>query len=114
VLLCSAALTVASVVVPVIPADAAPSCFGHAATIVGTAKDDDIQGTAGNDVIVTLGGNDSVSGRAGNDLICTGAPAPTGSRVVTGATGSPVAALTICWTPAPVSTWCAPAAGPTP
>ncbi|MGN6473249.1 MAG: calcium-binding protein, partial [Mycobacteriales bacterium] len=55
-------------------AAATPSltCFGHHATIVGTAKDDDITGTSGADVIVTFGGNDTINAGSGDDLICTG------------------------------------------
>jgi hypothetical protein len=34
------------------------TCFGAPATIVGTERDDQINGTPGNDVIVTLGGAD--------------------------------------------------------
>jgi Ca2+-binding RTX toxin-like protein len=52
---------------------AAETCFGAAATIVGTERNDSIFGTAGADVIVTLGGDDSVVALAGNDRICTGA-----------------------------------------
>jgi Ca2+-binding RTX toxin-like protein len=52
---------------------AAETCFGAAATIVGTEGKDAIIGTAGPDVIVTLGGDDSVVAGAGNDRVCTGA-----------------------------------------
>ncbi len=57
----------------------APShtCQGLAATIVGTAGNDNISGTAGRDVIVGLGGNDRIEGLAGNDVICGGAGADT-------------------------------------
>jgi Ca2+-binding RTX toxin-like protein len=48
------------------------TCFGAPATIVGTERDDQINGTPGNDVIVTLGGADSVVAGAGDDRICTG------------------------------------------
>lgn len=51
---------------------AAQTCDGQAATIVGTAGDDDIDGTPGDDVIVGLGGADRIDGLAGNDLICGG------------------------------------------
>jgi Ca2+-binding RTX toxin-like protein len=51
-------------------AQAAPRCFGKAATIVGTNARNRIRGTAGRDVIVGLGGNDVIVGLAGNDLLC--------------------------------------------
>ena len=51
---------------------AAPDCFGHRPTIVGTDKDDDMKGTAGRDVIVGLGGNDDISALDGDDLVCGG------------------------------------------
>lgn len=53
-------------------AQAAPRCFGLQATIVGTGKNDKINGTAGKDVIVGGGGHDRISGRGGDDLICGG------------------------------------------
>ena len=48
------------------------SCFGRAATVVGTAGKDALKGTQGRDVIVALGGKDTVRSFAGKDLICTG------------------------------------------
>jgi Ca2+-binding RTX toxin-like protein len=54
------------------PAQAAPRCFGRRATIVGTGKNDKINGTPGKDVIVGGGGHDRISGRGGDDLICGG------------------------------------------
>ncbi|ETX02621.1 MAG: hypothetical protein ETSY1_02930 [Candidatus Entotheonella factor] len=51
----------------------APTCFGQAATLVGTEGDDTLVGTSGVDVIVGLGGNDFIKGRGGNDLLCGGA-----------------------------------------
>ncbi len=48
------------------------SCFGQAATVVGTAGKDALKGTQGRDVIVALGGKDTVRSFAGKDLICTG------------------------------------------
>ncbi len=48
------------------------SCFGEAATVVGTAGHDALKGTQGRDVIVALGGKDTVRSFAGKDLICTG------------------------------------------
>jgi hypothetical protein len=51
---------------------AVPTCFGQAATIVGTALNNTINGTAGRDVIVGLGGADTINGNGGDDLICGG------------------------------------------
>ena len=54
-------------------ADAAKSCFGKRATIVGTPGNDRLVGKKANDVIVGLGGNDVISGGpTGNDRICGG------------------------------------------
>ena len=50
-----------------------PSCLGARATIVGTAKSDELRGTQRRDVIVALGGSDRVYGRGGDDLLCGGA-----------------------------------------
>jgi pimeloyl-ACP methyl ester carboxylesterase len=50
----------------------AQTCNGLAATIVGTAGDDEIVGTPGDDVIVGLGGSDRIQGLGGNDTICGG------------------------------------------
>jgi hypothetical protein len=55
----------------------APTCFGRAATIVGTIENDTIVGTAASDVIVGLGGSDNISGRDGADYICAGENAET-------------------------------------
>ncbi len=55
------------------PTCAPPTCAGAAATIVGTAGDDVIDGTAGVDVIVGGDGDDTINGLEGNDLICGGA-----------------------------------------
>lgn len=54
------------------PASAAPQCDGEAATIVGTARSEELTGTAGDDVIVGLGGDDRIDGRGGLDRICGG------------------------------------------
>jgi beta-glucanase (GH16 family) len=48
------------------------TCFGHQATIVGTAGDDELVGTPARDVIVSGRGNDRVRTRRGNDLVCGG------------------------------------------
>lgn len=48
------------------------TCDGAAATITGTAGDDDLEGTSGPDVIAGLGGDDTIRGLAGNDRICGG------------------------------------------
>ena len=47
-------------------------CRGRTATIVGTAGDDVLAGTPGDDVIVALAGDDDVAGNGGNDVICAG------------------------------------------
>jgi Ca2+-binding RTX toxin-like protein len=64
--------TVAAVTLPQIASAAAPKCFGKKATIVGTAKADQIKGTAKADVIVGGGGGDVVKGLGGGDWICGG------------------------------------------
>lgn len=58
--------------VPVMVARAIPTCFGTAATIVGTAGADILVGTSGADVIVGLGGDDVIFGLGGDDRICGG------------------------------------------
>lgn len=50
-------------------------CRGERATIVGTAGNDDIDGTSGRDVIQGRAGHDEIEGHGGNDLICGGAGA---------------------------------------
>lgn len=54
------------------PAQAAWTCFGKVATIVGTDRDNTIKGTRGPDVIWAGRGDDTVYGRGGNDRICGG------------------------------------------
>ncbi len=49
-----------------------PLCNGLPATIIGTERNDVINGTNGDDVIVSLGGADNVAGKAGDDVICLG------------------------------------------
>jgi Ca2+-binding RTX toxin-like protein len=63
---------VASFVLPAPPAEAAPRCFGKAATIVGTNKGERLRGTRGNDVIVARGGHDLINSGGGKDRICGG------------------------------------------
>ena len=50
-----------------------PTCFGVAATIIGTNGADTITGTPGRDVIVARDGADVVNGGGGADLVCGGA-----------------------------------------
>lgn len=57
-------------VLPALPADAVPRCFGKAATIVGTSGSDRLRGTGGNDVIVGRGGHDLIRSGGGKDRIC--------------------------------------------
>ena len=45
------------------------TCFGQAATIVGTEGDDVLRGTDGADVISGLGGTDIIDGLRGADLL---------------------------------------------
>ncbi len=47
-------------------------CLGYKATIVGTAKRDEIEGTPHRDVIAALGGADKVRALGGDDVICGG------------------------------------------
>ena len=53
-------------------AAARPRCDGEVATIVGTARRDDLAGTPGRDVIVGLGGDDRLRGLGGDDVLCGG------------------------------------------
>ena len=52
-----------------------PTCAGERATMVGTARADDLSGTDRRDVIVGGAGDDVINGRGGNDLICGGGDA---------------------------------------
>ncbi len=60
-----------------------PTCFGLAPTIVGTASNDTLNGTAGGDVIVGGTGNDTINGLSGSDRVCAG----TGNDTVNGGVG---------------------------
>ena len=62
----------------------APTCFGQAATIVGTPAADTIIGTPGPDVIVGQAGADIIRGRGGNDRICGGV----GADIIKGGFGN--------------------------
>lgn len=62
----------ASLMFPALPAEAAPRCFGKAATIVGTNRRERLRGTARNDVIVARGGHDLIRSGGGKDRICGG------------------------------------------
>jgi Ca2+-binding RTX toxin-like protein len=52
--------------------EAATTCFGRPATIVGTNSADELRGTGGDDVIVALSGRDSIRALGGDDRICSG------------------------------------------
>lgn len=51
---------------------AGETCFGRAASIVGTPGADILVGTSGRDVIVGAAGDDQITGDRGDDLICGG------------------------------------------
>ena len=57
---------------PAVPAAAAATCAGLAATITGTPGDDTIDGTDGADVIVGYGGDDQIRANGGDDTVCGG------------------------------------------
>ena len=52
-------------------------CDGVAATITGTAGNNTLNGTSGDDVIVGRGGNDRIDPGSGNDRVCGGSGADT-------------------------------------
>ncbi|MET9633486.1 calcium-binding protein [Lentzea sp. NPDC006480] len=79
----AAAVLTAALAVPVLPAYAATTCNGLPVTISGTAGNDSIIGTPGNDVIAAGAGNDLVLGLDGNDTVCLG----TGDDLFDGGTG---------------------------
>ncbi|MGW4213844.1 calcium-binding protein [Lentzea sp. NPDC004789] len=69
----AAAVLAAAFAVPATPAyAAATTCNGLPVTISGTAGNDSIIGTPGNDVIAAGAGNDVVLGLDGNDTVCLG------------------------------------------
>jgi Ca2+-binding RTX toxin-like protein len=66
-------LTMLVVVVPggaSIASAATPTCFGKAATILGTEGRERIEGTSEDDVIIGLGGRDIIFAGEGDDLVC--------------------------------------------
>lgn len=74
-LLAAAALAAPFAAAP--SAQAAVTCAGLKATVVGNDKANAINGTARRDVIVARGGNDRIRGLGGNDVICGGDGADT-------------------------------------
>ncbi|MBJ7355993.1 calcium-binding protein [Nocardioides sp.] len=70
------ALATGLLVVPATPdpavAAAAATCGGEPATMVLGDGDDEVTGTAGDDVVVLGGGNDSYDDPGGNDVVCAG------------------------------------------
>jgi parallel beta-helix repeat protein len=63
-----------------------PLCGGKPATVVGTAKGEQLIGTPGPDVVVAGRGSDVVDGRGGDDVVCAGP----GRDVVKGRAGDDV------------------------
>ena len=55
-----------------LPAQAALTCFGREATIIGDRGSDVLHGTSDRDVIVSKGGDDVIRAGGGRDLICAG------------------------------------------
>jgi Ca2+-binding RTX toxin-like protein len=57
-----------------VPANAAVTCYGRTATILGTAGNDTLRGTPRADVIIARGGNDRIlgAGRQGPNLRWSG------------------------------------------
>ena len=58
------------------------TCEGLPATIIGTDRNDSLDGTDGVDVIVAKGGNDTIRGYGGDDVICGGSG---NDKIATGA-----------------------------
>jgi Ca2+-binding RTX toxin-like protein len=52
--------------------NAAPTCNGVRATMVGDNSSQVLQGTNGRDVILAMGGDDTVFGNGGDDVVCGG------------------------------------------
>ena len=69
----SRVLALVFVLVPALANAQTELCQGLVPTILGTAGDDVIEGTAGADVVHALDGNDIVEGKKGADVICGGA-----------------------------------------
>lgn len=67
-----ALITVGALAAPAAASRTQPlvTCFGIAATIIGTAGDDVLIGSDGPDVIHGNGGDDRIVGAGGDDLIC--------------------------------------------
>jgi len=61
-------------------------CNGQAATHVGTAFDDAVTGTAGDDVVALGDGDDTFDGDDGDDLVCAG----DGDKTINGGAGDDV------------------------
>ncbi len=49
-----------------------PMCNGQVANVIGSNGNDNLSGTAGDDVFVTYGGNDTINGLSGDDVVCAG------------------------------------------
>lgn len=79
-----AALNLAGLVLVPAPSEAATTCAGQKATVVGTPGNDMLRGTAGPDVISGGGGDDTIIGLGGNDVLCGDA----GSDTLSGNAGS--------------------------
>lgn len=54
----------------VTPAHAAPTCYGHPVTVMGSPGPDSLNGTPNADVIYGDAGNDTIYGFGGDDVIC--------------------------------------------
>jgi VCBS repeat-containing protein len=65
----SPSIAAATVTLEVTPVDD-PMCAGRPATLVGTAGDDMLTGTAGADVFIARAGDDTIDGLGGDDVVC--------------------------------------------